>query len=150
MVPPGPPLPPEGCIWLSLGEETPPDGFHLEIPVKIIRANCKRPIKYLRFLTWCILSRRVTIHRESENVSENTSEIHNRGIYVVRLEDGMGTQFNPYVIKKQLKPCLRLVRLRCYSGCSESSIRDPNRTAEPRGLQRYCPPSGYKLHIHRT
>jgi hypothetical protein len=30
-----PPLPREGCVWLSFGEESQLDAFHLEIPMKI-------------------------------------------------------------------------------------------------------------------
>jgi hypothetical protein len=60
--------------------------------VKIINANCAHPIKYLRYLAWCIFSRHV-------------NQIQSREVYVAQLEQGAGMQFSPYISKKQLKSC---------------------------------------------
>ncbi|KAJ7639353.1 hypothetical protein FB45DRAFT_425222 [Roridomyces roridus] len=47
--------PTSGHVWLILSHST--DDFFLEIPTRIIKSNCRRPVKYLRFLGWCILGR---------------------------------------------------------------------------------------------
>ncbi|KAF7321959.1 ER-Golgi vesicle protein transport Sft2 [Mycena kentingensis (nom. inval.)] len=44
-----------GHVRLVLFRSRSDEEFYLEIPVSIIHLNCLKPIKYLRFLGWCII-----------------------------------------------------------------------------------------------
>ncbi|KAJ7639352.1 hypothetical protein FB45DRAFT_905375 [Roridomyces roridus] len=59
--------PPGGHVWLILSHSN--DVFYLEIPTRIIKTNCRRPVKYLRFLGWCIMGRSGAIKTDRAGVA---------------------------------------------------------------------------------
>ncbi|KIJ57367.1 hypothetical protein M422DRAFT_773951 [Sphaerobolus stellatus SS14] len=50
------PSPPENHVHLVLHTKVDGTQFYLEIPVSLITANCLKPLKYLKYLGWCILA----------------------------------------------------------------------------------------------
>src|ERR1700761_7968377 len=80
-------IPAKGHIWLGLSQNAVVhDGLYLDIPISIIRGNCLRPIKYLRYLVWCILCCEGEIKSKGLVVADN-DDINNRGVYSFAPQD---------------------------------------------------------------
>ena len=79
-------IPPKGHIWLGLSQKAVVhDGLYLNIPIGIIHRNCLHPIKYLRYLAWCILCREGEIKSKGLVVADN-DRITDRGVYSFALQ----------------------------------------------------------------
>ncbi|KAF7371518.1 ER-Golgi vesicle protein transport Sft2 [Mycena venus] len=69
-----------GHIHLILSHST--DDFYLEIPIAVVQSNSVRPIKYLRFLGWCIIGILGTVKSDREGVDiVDPALLQDRGTY---------------------------------------------------------------------
>lgn len=89
-------VPLEGKIWLILYRKNPSkplhSSFHLDIPIVTIQGLCLRPIKYLKYLSWCILGLKWDIVR-SESIQSNDDILMDGAIYFFRSPDGTSQSF---------------------------------------------------------
>jgi hypothetical protein len=84
-------LPPLGHVQLLLFE---PQNFHLEIPVNIISNLCLRPLKYLRYLGWCVLGVKGTLEDAHSNEVDLDGDVVDQGVYKYKLpSDQQGLSF---------------------------------------------------------
>jgi hypothetical protein len=69
-----------GHIHLILSHST--DDFYLKIPISVVQSNSIRPIKYLRFLGWCIMGILGTVKsdRAGAGLADNAL-LQNQAIY---------------------------------------------------------------------
>jgi hypothetical protein len=79
----------------------------------VIADNCLRPIKYLRYLAWCIVFREGSILHENETV-EDDAEIVDKGEYLFRSRDGAGALFLSMFSCPFLTVCRMVQRSRGY------------------------------------
>ncbi|KAJ7764158.1 hypothetical protein DFH07DRAFT_1016783 [Mycena maculata] len=72
--------PAAGHIHLILSHST--DDFYLEIPIAVVQSNSVHPIKYLRFLGWCIIGILGTVKsdRAGADVTDN-APLQDQGTY---------------------------------------------------------------------
>ncbi|KAJ7246669.1 hypothetical protein C8J57DRAFT_1724736 [Mycena rebaudengoi] len=58
------------------------DTFYLDIPISVVTANCLRPIKYLRFIGWCVIGILGTVNaaRDGQEIAHN-AHIQDQAIY---------------------------------------------------------------------
>ncbi|KAJ7712939.1 hypothetical protein B0H16DRAFT_1899737 [Mycena metata] len=69
-----------GCVRLILSHSN--DDFYLEIPISVVQSNSVRPIKYLRFLGWCIIGILGAVKTDREGVDiGNTAPLQHQGTY---------------------------------------------------------------------
>ena len=69
-----------GHIHLVLSHSA--DDFYLEIPIAVVQSNSVHPIKYLRFLGWCIIGILGTVKTDREGVDiVDTALLQDRGTY---------------------------------------------------------------------
>ncbi|KIJ27646.1 hypothetical protein M422DRAFT_238976 [Sphaerobolus stellatus SS14] len=61
------PPPPAEHVHLVLHTKVDGTQFYLEIPVSLITANCLKPLKYLKYLGWCILAIEGVLRLERNN-----------------------------------------------------------------------------------
>ena len=88
MAPAARPTPPEGHVHLILFEQQPAsasDPFYLEIPLRVIRDNCRHPPKYLCYLGWSILGAKGSLQDAQGHIVNLNGELTNRGVYHYRL-----------------------------------------------------------------
>ncbi|KAJ6618430.1 hypothetical protein B0H10DRAFT_1947613 [Mycena sp. CBHHK59/15] len=72
-----------GHIRLILAHTS--DDFYLDIPISVVNHNCVRPIKYLRFLGWCIIGILGTVrrHRKGADIGDDGSLLEQRAYFYV-------------------------------------------------------------------
>ncbi|KZP28686.1 hypothetical protein FIBSPDRAFT_947513 [Athelia psychrophila] len=71
--------PPPGFIHLVLLSQA--DPFYLEIPTKIVKTLCLRPLKFLRYLGWCVLGVEGDLVDEGGNKIALDGELLGQGVY---------------------------------------------------------------------
>ncbi|KAF7333904.1 hypothetical protein MSAN_02403200 [Mycena sanguinolenta] len=118
-----------GHVRLILSHST--DVFYLEIPIPVIRSNSVRPIKYLRFLGWCIMGILGTVKsdREGVDVADNAS-LQGEAIYFYvyeALDDAAALQ---YAVD------LDVIKARSAVSVSDSSVHARERAFKNSLLQR--------------
>jgi hypothetical protein len=65
--------------------------FHLDIPLATIQSLCLRPLKYLRFLGWCIFGVEGVLARESDGDAIDTDgDLQAQEIYYYVRPDNAG------------------------------------------------------------
>lgn len=70
---------PSGFIhFVLLAEENP---FYLEIPTAIVATVCLSPLKYLRYLKWCVLGVIGVLIHEHPNAIALNGELLDQGVY---------------------------------------------------------------------
>ncbi|KAJ6620977.1 hypothetical protein B0H10DRAFT_1945618 [Mycena sp. CBHHK59/15] len=71
----------------------PERGFYLEIPIDVVVSLCLKPVKYLRFLGWCILGVLGDLTFLGGEIEDNTLLV-DQGIYTYVIDDDQGPQFS--------------------------------------------------------
>jgi hypothetical protein len=85
---------PDGHVWLVLLQGL-RSSFYLEIPSDIIGSLCLKPLKYLLFLGWCILSVEGVLALEPNGEEIDTDEdLDKQGMYYFVAAEGTGTSFH--------------------------------------------------------
>ena len=77
-----PPLPLAGHVHLVLFES---QHFYLEIPVNIISNLCLKPLKYLRYLGWCVLGVEGTLEDAHQDQVDLEGDIVDQHVYKYKL-----------------------------------------------------------------
>ncbi|KIJ50353.1 hypothetical protein M422DRAFT_204264, partial [Sphaerobolus stellatus SS14] len=78
--------PRQGYVWLVLFKRV-PENFYLEVPIEVISQNCLKPLKYLRYLGWCILAREGTLKDAWGQAVDLNGTLSSDGKYFYDLED---------------------------------------------------------------
>ncbi|KAJ7492928.1 hypothetical protein B0H11DRAFT_2006665 [Mycena galericulata] len=75
-----PPVVAPGHVHLILSHSI--DSFYLEIPISVIQFNSVHPIKYLRFLGWCVIGILGTVKSDRQGSDlANTAPLQDQGRY---------------------------------------------------------------------
>ncbi|KZP28689.1 hypothetical protein FIBSPDRAFT_927455 [Athelia psychrophila] len=93
--------PPPGFIHLVLLSQA--DPFYLEIPTKIVKTLCLRPLKFLRYLGWCVLGvEGDLVDKQGREIGLN-GELLGQGVYhyTVPNENILAHAVDLEVIKQQ-------------------------------------------------
>ena len=72
--------PPSGFLHLILLSQE-EDPFYLEIPIEFVATVCLKPLKYLRYLGWCVLGVIGVLEDEQGNEIELNGELADQGVY---------------------------------------------------------------------
>ncbi|KAG7442237.1 uncharacterized protein BT62DRAFT_955169 [Guyanagaster necrorhizus] len=94
------PAPPPGFVQLVL---LPQDSFYLEVPMQIATTVCLYPLKYLRYIGWCVLGVIGTLVDETGDAVELDGELVDRGVYRYDVPGGniLSHAVDPEVIKQR-------------------------------------------------
>jgi hypothetical protein len=76
-----PPKPQTGFIQLILISQEGKDPFYLEIPMEIVTSVSLSPLKYLRYVGWCVLGVVGDLVDEAGDMVELNSEAVDQGVY---------------------------------------------------------------------
>ncbi|KAF7371615.1 hypothetical protein MVEN_00017000 [Mycena venus] len=118
-----------GHIHLILSHST--DDFYLEIPISVVQSNSVRPIKYLRFLGWCIIGILGTVKSDREGVDiVNTALLQDRGTYFYVYDASDDDAALQYAVD------LDVIKARSHISASDSSIRARDAAFKDSLLQR--------------
>jgi hypothetical protein len=92
------PKPPSGFVHLVLKEP-----FYLEIPVRIVKEVSLKPLKYLRYIGWCVLGVLGSLVDESGNLVELNGGLTDGDVYHYNVpdEDIFAYAVDPEVIKQR-------------------------------------------------
>ncbi|KAJ7642551.1 hypothetical protein B0H17DRAFT_1104996 [Mycena rosella] len=105
-----------GHIHLILSHST--DDFYLEIPIAVVRSNSVRPVKYLRFLGWCIIGILGTVKSDRTGVDMvNTALLQDRGTYFYVYDASDDDAALRYAVDPDV------IKARSHTSASDSSIR---------------------------
>ena len=112
------------------------DDFYLEIPISVVQSNSVRPIKYLRFLGWCIMGILGTVKsdRAGADLADN-AHLQSQAIYfyVYDASDDDGwshpnylafTYDPPRAAALQYAVDLDVIKARSHISASDSSARN--------------------------
>ncbi|KAG7439223.1 uncharacterized protein BT62DRAFT_976986 [Guyanagaster necrorhizus] len=94
------PAPPPGFVQLLL---LPQDSFYLEVPMQIATTVCLYPLKYLRYVGWCVLGVSGTLVDETGDAVELDGELVDREVYRYDVPGGniLSHAVDPEVIKQR-------------------------------------------------
>lgn len=97
------PTPPPGSVHLILFRCENEDVFYLEIPIHILITLCISPLKYLRYLGWCVLGVEGTLVDEQGNKAPLSGALTDQGIYqyIVPGENPLAHAVDLEVIKEK-------------------------------------------------
>lgn len=80
------PVPPPGFVHLILIPHDCP--FYLEIPTQVVKTVCLYPLKYLRFLGWCVLGVVGDLVNESGDTLQLDGQLIDQGAYQYNIPGG--------------------------------------------------------------
>ncbi|KAJ7653837.1 hypothetical protein B0H17DRAFT_957194 [Mycena rosella] len=106
-----------GHVHLILSHST--DDFYLEIPISVVQSNSVRPIKYLRFLGWCIMGILGTVRsdRAGADLADNAL-LQNQAIYFYVYDAPDDDAALQYAVD------LEVIKARSHISASDSSARN--------------------------
>ncbi|KAJ6473663.1 hypothetical protein C8R45DRAFT_874131 [Mycena sanguinolenta] len=105
-----------GHIHLILSHST--DDFYLEIPITVVQSNSVHPIKYLRFLGWCIMGILGTVKsdRAAADLADNAL-LQNQAVYFYVYDASDDDAALRYAVD------LDVIKARSHISASDSSIK---------------------------
>ncbi|KAJ7925799.1 hypothetical protein B0H13DRAFT_1113789 [Mycena leptocephala] len=105
-----------GHIHLILSHST--DDFYLEIPISVVQSNSVRPIKYLRFLGWCIMGILGAVKSDRAGADlADTALLQDRGTYFYVYDAPNDDAALRYAVDPDV------IKARSHISASDSSIR---------------------------
>ncbi|KAJ7919235.1 hypothetical protein B0H13DRAFT_1868754 [Mycena leptocephala] len=111
-----------GHIHLILSYST--DDFYLEIPIAVVQSNSVHPIKYLRFLGWCIIGILGTVKSDREGVDiVDTALLQDRGTYFYELFRIQYSSMTSRAATLRYAVDPDVIKARSHVSTSDSSIR---------------------------